>query len=127
MSNFIARTHMSCPICACNTEESLLIDKRMRDISEMDNVSTGFSNPCAVCQKGIDDGAVMIIVIDEVKSSGLDAGGIWRTGEITGVAEEAILRLISDPDILENVLKRRCMMMDYRDAIRVGLPITYKP
>ena len=127
MSNHVAMTHMSCPICGKNTNEGILLDKRMKDISRMHNKSTGFSNPCTECQKGIDMGAIMIIVIDESKTTGTKLKDLYRTGNVIGVSEDFIGRIVTPVEMLEDILNKRFAVMDYNVAIQIGLSVVYTP
>lgn len=125
----VAMTQTVCPICAKKQDGDLLISKRLQDISHMHNQVTGFSDkPCEECQAGIDLGAIMIIVIDESKSSDMAPENWWRTGNIFGLKQEAIERMQITPDeLLQDILKKRVMVMDYKMALNMGLPVKYEP
>lgn len=128
--NFVAVTYKACPICGTKDEEQseLLLHQCMRDISELHNQVTGFGKPCDKCQEGIDQGAIMIIVVDQSKSGDLSNPAEWfRTGNIIGLKQEAIERMIQPGDFLDSILKRRALVMDYKDAIEIGLPVDYTP
>lgn len=124
-NQFVAMTHETCPICGKDTNEGILLHRHLRDISEMHNKSTGFSEPCDECQAAIDQGAIMIVVADQSRS-GKEFKDLYRTGNVFGVKEEAVRRMLSG-DTLKEVLEKRVMIMDYHDAITIGLPAIYDP
>jgi uncharacterized lipoprotein YajG len=109
----------------CSTNEALLLNTRLRDISELDNQSTGFSNPCEECQKGLDMGAIMVIIADQARS-GEKLADVYRTGHVVGLSEDWAKRALSG-DTLKQALEKRILIMDYRIAIEMGLEVTYDP
>ncbi len=121
---YIALTNQICPVCGRESAGDLLINTRFQDISELHGKATHFGDPCEECQKSIDSGAIMIIVGDQSKS-GQEFKDLYRTGEIYGIREEAIRNMLKDSPKLEQVLKDRVMVMDYKDAKAVGLPVKY--
>jgi hypothetical protein len=122
---FVAMTHETCPICGKDTNEGILLHTRFGDLSAVHDKSTGFSAPCEECQAAIDQGAIIIIVADQ-KRSGTEFKDLYRTGNIFGVREEAVRQMLSG-DPLTTVLEKRVMVMDYPDAIQIGLPVVYDP
>lgn len=124
---FVAMTHETCPICGKNTNEGIVIHKGFGDLSEVHNKSTGFSNPCDECQKGLDMGAIMVIVVDKDKSGDCSSEQLYRTGNIMGLSQDWAKRAINDETLLADILKKQVMIMDYKDAIAIGLPVKYEP
>ena len=120
---FVALVHESCPICGKDVNESILIHKRMGDLSEVHGKSTGYGDPCEECQKIFDMGAVAMIIADRDKS-GSTLGEIYRCGTILGVSEDFIRR-ISPPDQVAEILEKRFCILDYRDAKNFGLEVNY--
>ena len=132
-----AMVHELCPICTKKMNESLAIAKRYRtdskgeiepvqDLAKIHNKAIAWSDtPCDECQKGIDAGAIMIIIIDQSKS-GETPDDIYRTGNIFGVKDSVVKKWLKYSPILETVMKKRAMIMDYKTAIAVGLPVKYK-
>ena len=70
-------------------------------------------------------GAIMVIVCDQAKS-GATHEELYRTGNVFGLTENWAKRCFKD-EILETVLKKRVMIMDYKDAIAIGLPVKNYP
>lgn len=124
---YIALTHKLCPICSkkCDEQSKILLDMRFRDISELHNQAIGFGNPCKECSDGINMGAIMVIVLDSTRGSMTDINNWYRTGNIMGIKEEAAKKLISNAELLEDVLKKRIMVVDYPVAVAIGLPVKY--
>jgi len=131
-NQFVALVHESCPICGKDMNDSILLHTRLGDLKSIDGKSTGFSEkPCEECQKGIDMGAIMIIVADKDKSGDGRPENLWRTGNIFGIKEKAVMEMLGDAPanqkIKEEILLKRALVMDYRDAIAFGLPVKYTP
>jgi hypothetical protein len=128
-NQFVALTHKLCPICGkkCDDQSEILIHKRLDDISNLHGQVTGFGNPCEECTTAINKGAIMIIVLDSDRGNVDDIREWYRTGNIFGLKEEAITRMIDNLEILEPILKKRAMVMDYRTALEIGLPVNYNP
>jgi RecJ-like exonuclease len=124
----VAIVHQLCPICGQQDDGELLIDLSLRkDMSKIHNQNIGFGMPCSVCQGGIDQGAIMIIVVDAALSGDGSLKELYRTGEVFGVKEEAFLRWAkADTPEVQATLKKRITIMDYRIARTLGLPTEYK-
>ena len=125
MNNFVAMVYHLCPICAKRDDGEILLHTRFGDLSKVDRQNIGFGPPCSECQAGIDSGAIMIIVVDASKSGDMAFENLYRTGEVFGVKQEVIIKAIDNPVLREEVLKKRCMIMDYLDARQCGLPTQY--
>lgn len=125
--NFTALINYACPICGTVSDSAVAIHRNLRDISDIHQKTVDFGKHCDKCQEGIDSGAIMIIVVDESKSSGTGLSEIYRTGEVYGIKEEAMKKLVNNPDLLEDILRKRVTIMDYNTAKQVGLPIKYSP
>lgn len=124
-NQFTALVYHLCPICAKKDDGEVLIHTRLGDLSKVDGQNIGFGNPCAECQAGIDAGAIMIIVVDASKSDDMAFENLYRTGEVFGVRQEAIIDAIDNPELRLDILKKRCMIMDYLTARQCGLPTQY--
>jgi hypothetical protein len=110
--DFVAIVHKLCPICAKQDEGELLLSTRMRNISHLHNKNTGFGQPCAECQSGIDQGAIMHIVVDADLSGDGSLEQIYRTGEVFGLTEEAFRRINKAGTVAtESALKSRACII----------------
>jgi hypothetical protein len=126
--NFVALVHKLCPICAATSEEEILLHKQFRDVSEYHNKAVGFGAICKECQGAIDQGAIMIIVVDEAKSGDLQNPAEWyRTGNVFGIRQGKIEEMLEGSPLLEGVLKKRALIMDYKIALAIDLPVKYEP
>lgn len=75
--------------------------------------------PCQKCQGYMRQG-VIVITVDAAKSQG-DVMNPYRTGFFSVLTDSAISRMITDKDILEDVLKDRVMWLEHSVAIDMGL------
>ena len=123
--NFVAMVYHLCPICAKRDDGEILLHTKFGDLSKIDKQNVGFSNPCDECQAAIDSGAIMIIVIDQSKSGDMAFENLYRTGEVFGVTEDAILRVFNPSAVREKIIKSRYCIMDYLTARKCGLPTKY--
>ncbi len=75
--------------------------------------------PCSKCQEYMKNG-VIVITIDEGKSRG-DMTNPYRMGFFGVMTDAAITRMITDEDILNQVLKDRVLWLEHSVAVDMGL------
>lgn len=121
--NYVAVTYKACPICGKKDEEQseVLLHRRFGDISKLHNQINGYGHPCKEC-KEMTDKAILFIVIDEDKSENIQDP--YRTGEMYGMSEEYVNRVITEP-LLEQILRVRFTYIDWKTAKYIGLPVKY--
>ena len=124
----VAIVHKLCPICAKQDDGELLIDLSLRkDMSQVHGKNIGFGKPCSLCQANIDQGAIMIIVVDQALSGDCSNEQLYRTGEVFGVKEDWLTRNSTPDDtVTQEILKKRITIMDYKLARELGFPTEYK-
>ncbi len=121
---FTAIVYHCCPICGKKDDGEILIHMRFGDLSAVDGKNIGYSDkPCSECQKIFDAGAIALIVADQEKS-GATPEELYRCGAVFGMSEDWVRRCLTG-DILESVLKKRVLVMDYKDAKAIGLTVNY--
>lgn len=128
-NEFVAMIHELCIICGAKVNESIAIHKRLGDLSKINGQATGFADhPCDECKKGIDMGAIMVIVIDENKTTDMHDPKTWfRTGHVFGFKKQAIQKWITDTEKYKDVEKFGFMVVDYKLAKNAGMPVQYEP
>lgn len=76
--------------------------------------------PCAVCQRHMEQG-VILISVDEEKSKG-DLKNPYRTGGWVVVRDEAIRRMVTPAELAEDIITRRMAFVPDDVWDKVGLP-----
>ena len=71
-------------------------------------------------------GAIMFIVIDVEKSGDMKPGSWYRTGNIFGIRKEAARRIFDEKKFAD-AEKYGFALIDYKDAIEIGMPVDYDP
>ena len=124
--NPVAIVHKVCPVCGKQDDEQseLLIHKRFGDLSKVNNKAIGYGTFCKTCKEGAEK-AVFMVVCDLTKSE--DHQNPYRTGEVFGMSEDWVTRVITPEDLRDHMLKVRMSFIDYKDAKTIGLPTKYEP
>lgn len=81
-----------CPICLTKHNETVLLDKRLKETLERDNF-TGFSL-CPPC-KELSEEYVAIVIVTNDENSKVTLQTANRTGEIIRIKHEAVKRIFN--------------------------------
>lgn len=76
--------------------------------------------PCDKCRSFMEQG-IICIGVDEAMSNG-DTKNPYRDGNWCVITEEAIRRAISTPELIEDIVKRRCAFIPSEAWTLLGLP-----
>ena len=79
----------------------VLFGKLKGDAEAPRSVTTG--GVCDECEKAKAAGAIFLIEVDEEKTT--DEKNPWRTGRLAGVKEEAIRRIITPVELVDQILE----------------------
>jgi hypothetical protein len=81
--------------------------------------------PCDKCRAFMDQG-IICIGVDEARSNG-DTVNPYRDGNWCVVTEEAIRRIITPPELADDICKRRCAFIPTEAWTMIGLPKAKRP
>ena len=121
----VAIVHHLCPICAKQDKGGILIHMRIGDLSQVHNQNVGWE-VCNDCKQAIDNGAIMLIVVDESRSGeDLNDPSQWyRCGHVFGVREEYIRRVFSSKELVDDIVKRRSAVLEVNTAEQLGFDVS---
>lgn len=120
----VALVKEACRICAKLIDGPIILNTRLTEaeakkVEDLHGKTIGFApEPCTECKEFMKQG-IIIVTIDESKSD--DKDNPYRTGGFFVVIDEAIKRLPMEPELLENILKKRVCFMEHAVALRLGL------
>lgn len=120
----VALVKEACPVCAKTFDGPIVMNTKLTkpqadNVKEMHGKTVGFlGEPCDKC-KGFMEKGIIIVTIDPDKTE--DKRNPYRTGGFFVVREEFVERLIEDRNMLDDVMKRRVMMIDHKMAEHLGL------
>lgn len=124
----VAPTMLHCPICLEASGLALpgrMINRMAADAKKSPErfMREGMldTTPCQKCQGFMEQG-IILIGVDEKKTT--DRKNPWRTGRFSVIREEAVRRIFSPPELVEDVCKRRVCYMPDEVFVALGIPET---
>jgi hypothetical protein len=99
----------------CGEVKHLLLDKRLRKSLPRNAVYDKI--PCDKCQEVMKEGVIFVGVRDGEQ----DKENPYRTGQIIGVREEAVKKIIKPSKLLDEILKKRVCFIEEAVLKKMGL------
>lgn len=101
-----------CPKCKCSETDSGWTRETLKDDEKIESVGI-----CKECKKMKELGIIFISVRD-----GEEGENPYRTGKVCVLKEEAVKRFVTNPTVLERVLKSRVTFIPEATWKLLGLP-----
>ena len=100
----------------CGEDSGLVMDRHLRPKFER-RVGVIDMEPCSECKKLMEQGVMLISVRD-----GEGGSNPYRTGAMAVITDDAIKRMVSEGDTLDNLLSSRWGFVEDEIWDAVGLP-----
>jgi hypothetical protein len=117
---FVALTHCF----FCGEADRILLDRSLGDISEAHGKALDME-PCAKCQKWMDEGVILLGIVPEKSEPGWNEKALpnpYRSGGFAVVKEEAVRRMFNDEGgAVTFALKHRWVFIDHKAGVMTGV------
>ena len=97
----------------CGEAKEVILDRRLK--KSLPHSACYDKEPCSQCKEIMEQGVLFIGVRD-----GESGDNPFRTGQIIGLKDEAVKKLIQEP-MLSEVLKKRICFVEEEVLMRIGL------